>query len=497
MHTRSVLGFVWCLFICTTQAFWSPSQRLHRRIQSLTVKSEPIEERWGPFYFDQPIDHFDFESKTFKHRYWTNTDWYEPGGPVILYNAGEAPADERAIYVSNSSMATLARRLHGIVVVMEHRSYGESQPGLDYSVKNLRTLTTAQALEDMASMIKHLKFSSIDLDPNTKWIVYGGSYSGNLAAWMRLKYPELVFAAVPSSAPVQMSYNFYEYFNAVQRYAPPNCTHAIRSVVRHVDLALLSPFPGPRRRIKALFGLEDLEHDDDFAEVLTFPLGLWQAMQPDINPFGEFCELFELTEPKDHLAVYGAYIKAIIDLACDGLSVNECLDTHDPRSIMYTDLKSEARPWMWQVCTEYAYWQTAAPLWESSIVSRHLSTSWYQHQCPLMFGEHQVPPTPIWRQINEEYEGWNIRLSRTFWIDGEWDPWRTLSVQSDDAPNRSTWQDDAYFSVLPQAVHHWDFHVSETVDQSIKDTQDALYDVLNQWLEEDKEKESFRMIRQD
>lgn len=44
----------------------------------------------------------------------------------LVYNAGELPADWRAGYVTNSSMAMLAEELNGIVIVMEHRCYGES-----------------------------------------------------------------------------------------------------------------------------------------------------------------------------------------------------------------------------------------------------------------------------------------------------------------------------------------------------------------------------------
>lgn len=47
----------------------------------------------------------------------------------VVYNAGETAADERSQYVTNSSMAQLAQSLEGIVIVLEHRSYGQSQPG--------------------------------------------------------------------------------------------------------------------------------------------------------------------------------------------------------------------------------------------------------------------------------------------------------------------------------------------------------------------------------
>lgn len=102
--------------------------------------------------------------------------------------------------------------------------------------------------------------------PETKWIVYGGSYSGNLAAWMRYRYPDIVFAAVPSSAPVEMRYNFHQYFETIRRYAPTHCVSSIQQVVRYVDHIIFSPFSEPKQRMKETFGLQDLAHDDDFAE---------------------------------------------------------------------------------------------------------------------------------------------------------------------------------------------------------------------------------------
>lgn len=48
---------------------------------------------------------------------------------AIVYNAGETPADGRSYYVVNSTMAELARKLNGIIIVMEHRFYGKSMPG--------------------------------------------------------------------------------------------------------------------------------------------------------------------------------------------------------------------------------------------------------------------------------------------------------------------------------------------------------------------------------
>ncbi|KAI7903367.1 uncharacterized protein BX663DRAFT_50240 [Cokeromyces recurvatus] len=211
-------------------------------------------------------------------------------------------------------------------------------------------------------------------------------------------------------------------------------------------------------------------------------------MTPADNPFeDQFCSIFNgLSSLHDYVEAYGNFTKQLISAACDeDESVNECLDTHDPRSKLYTDLTRPSRAWFWQICTEYAYWQTgSAPIWKPRIVSRKLNTAWYQHQCPLMFGEHAVPKRPLWHKINKEYNGWHISLDRVFWIDGEWDPWRTLSVQSNNAPDRSNWKENAKYAILPKSVHHWDFFVSNTVSDFIKNIQEKVLETIKDWIEE-------------
>ncbi|KAG1472256.1 hypothetical protein G6F56_001645 [Rhizopus delemar] len=466
--------------------FLNPGEHLRRKLvaKQLLETNTPLPEKYGPFWYDQPVDHFLENSTTFKHRYWANADWYQPGGPVILYNAGEMAADPRSFYVTNSSMAQLAQRLNGIILVMEHRFYGLSLPSSNFTAESLATLNTAQALEDIAEFIKFAKIPNVEIAPETKYIVYGGSYSGNLAAWMRLKYPDIVFAAVPSSAPVQMKFNYHEYFDPINQYGPRHCIDAIKSSILYIDHILFSPFEQPKKNLKKRFGVEDLS---SYILVLSYPLGLWQNMQPFSNPFEEqFCSIFEgLTTIQDYVSAYGNFTKNLVKESCQDLPVNSCLDSHDPRNVRYTNSGDESRVWLWQVCTEYAYWQTASPIWRSTLVSRKLQTSWYQRQCPLTFGEHDVPSVPKWREINNEYQGWKMNIDRVFWIDGEWDPWRTLSVQSNDAPNRTNWEGDSHYVVLPKAVHHWDFYTSDTVSDFIKNTQDQVYNAIKGWMDDD------------
>lgn len=74
------------------------------------------------------------------------------------------------------------------------------------STKNLKYLSSEQALADLAYFIEAKK-KELKLSHN-KWIVFGGSYPGSLAAWFRLKYPHLAHGAVASSAPLFAKINF-------------------------------------------------------------------------------------------------------------------------------------------------------------------------------------------------------------------------------------------------------------------------------------------------
>ncbi|CAH2252834.1 serine protease [Pelobates cultripes] len=84
----------------------------------------------------------------------------------------------------------------------------------DMKLENLRFLSSRQALADLAHFQTVLN-QDLGLS-GRKWVVFGGSYPGSLAAWYRMKYPHLAYVAVASSAPVNAVVNFPEYLEVVQ-----------------------------------------------------------------------------------------------------------------------------------------------------------------------------------------------------------------------------------------------------------------------------------------
>ena len=98
---------------------------------------------------------------------------------------------------------TLAQEFKGLVVFAEHRYFGKSLPfGNDsFTKENVAYLTTEQALADFVVFLRTLKTEIIQCE-DCPVIAFGGSYGGMLAAWIRMKFPNVVDGAIAASAPV-------------------------------------------------------------------------------------------------------------------------------------------------------------------------------------------------------------------------------------------------------------------------------------------------------
>ncbi|KAG4943477.1 hypothetical protein JHK85_048123 [Glycine max] len=158
-------------------------------------------------YFQQRLDHFSFsELPTFPQRYLISTEhWVGPHrlGPIFFYCGNEGDIEW---FAQNTGFVwEIAPRFGAMVVFPEHRYYGESVPygSAEEAYKNATTLsylTAEQALADFSVLITYLKHNYSAKDCPV--VLFGGSYGGMLAAWMRLKYPHIAVGALASSAPI-------------------------------------------------------------------------------------------------------------------------------------------------------------------------------------------------------------------------------------------------------------------------------------------------------
>ncbi|VDK18116.1 unnamed protein product, partial [Anisakis simplex] len=108
-------------------------------------------------------------------RYFSNMKYHKPNGPVFLMLGGEAP--EIPVWVSYEKLPWViwAKKHNAALFDLEHRFYGESRPLPDLATKNLKYLSSKQAIEDAAYFIRYINKKSNYVNP--KWVVFGGSYS--------------------------------------------------------------------------------------------------------------------------------------------------------------------------------------------------------------------------------------------------------------------------------------------------------------------------------
>ncbi|KAH7712614.1 serine protease F56F10.1 [Aphelenchoides avenae] len=99
----------------------------------------------------------------------------------------------------NNTYTLMAQEHKALIIQLEHRFFGTSNKGLpDLSTANMKFLTPQQAIEDLAFFINGFNKQKGFKTP--KWVAFGGSYPGSLAAWLRLVHPEVTVGNVASSA---------------------------------------------------------------------------------------------------------------------------------------------------------------------------------------------------------------------------------------------------------------------------------------------------------
>jgi pimeloyl-ACP methyl ester carboxylesterase len=158
------------------------------------------------YYMTMPIDHFasgGAGGATFQMRYFVDAQFWDPQtGPILFYAGNEGRLEN---FYDNTGFMTknLSRELKGLIVFGEHRYFGESMPfpaATAFNTSNNTYLTVDQVMADYNLLIKSIKFQYGAMDKPV--IVFGGSYGGMLAAWLRMKYPQTFQGALASSAPI-------------------------------------------------------------------------------------------------------------------------------------------------------------------------------------------------------------------------------------------------------------------------------------------------------
>ncbi|KAA1473364.1 peptidase S28 [Dentipellis sp. KUC8613] len=426
------------------------------RVHSRTGATQPPLDT--VYTFDQLIDHGNPQLGTFKQRYWADWEFYEPGGPIVLFTPGEENGEGFEGYLTNDTMSgIIAQQHHGASVVIEHRFFGLSNPYPDLSVKSLKYHTIQQAIDDLDYFANNVKlpFSANVTPAETPWVLVGGSYSGALTAWTKVNKPDTFWAGWASSAVVESITDFWQYFDVIRQFMPQNCSADVQAVVSHFDSVVASGNTSAFNALKAEFGMADVVHPDDVTGALRNNLWDWQNLTPASNAdalFWKFCDALEVKNGKIApasgwgveyaLSAWGAYFKnTYLELLCGDQDAETCLGTYNASQSSWTDttIDNASRSWEWIVCNEVGFFQDSAPAGTPSLVSNLVLPSGDERQCEMMFPEaFSSPPVPNVDKTNTAYGGWNAHADRLFYANAIRDPWRDATVSADNHTVQST-----------------------------------------------------------
>jgi len=162
----------------------------------------------------QPLNHSAPAGGSFKQRFWVNSTFSggRAGAPVLLIVGGEMSVTEW-ISIVGGQVFPLAEAHNATIVALEHRGFGLSVlQGGDAS--DLFALRADQAAEDVAGLRRHAVVSGLSA-PDAKWLAFGCSYSGMVAAFSgQLRQSDgshVLDGVVASSAPLVAQTEFVDY----------------------------------------------------------------------------------------------------------------------------------------------------------------------------------------------------------------------------------------------------------------------------------------------
>lgn len=410
-------------------------------------------------FFNQKLDHKVNNSVTFKQRFFVDSQ-YASGAtaPVMYIICGEWNCAGTGSY---SYVESLAKKLKAHLVALEHRFYGESLPTKTLTPAALKHLHLQAAIDDLANFQRYMMN---ERGLKGKWVAFGGSYAGTLAAFYREKHPELVVGALASSAPVLMKNSFNEYDAHVAKIInKTSCGDTVREAVKAIEEKMRTPEGA--LEVKKLFKATDVKNDKDFLYVVADMLAA--AVQYGRDKV--FCNA--LAANSDLVQGY----------ATGGLSVLQAMGSTPFEISLAVAERIQVTPddnmrqWMWQSCREFGWFQVANT-GKSTSRSSQIDLQYHNEVCMRLYGK----PMGKDGALNKKwyYPLFAADASKIIFTNGSNDPWLTLSVTENSAERNP----DFDLFMMEGAAHCNDLRVGGLA--SVSSAQRDMDQIIAKWVAE-------------
>ncbi|XP_075731120.1 lysosomal Pro-X carboxypeptidase isoform X1 [Rhipicephalus microplus] len=459
-------------------AVWAGSVLIATIFIGTAAKVGPYKER----VFRTKVDHFGFHNnETFDMRYAiADQFWDSKSGPIFLYTGNEFFMES---FIENTGLIwEWAPEMKALIIFTEHRFYGKSMPFGGESLKGLPYLgylTAEQALADYADFLIHIK-GTLPGAANSPVVAFGGSYGGMLAAWMRMKYPHLVTAALSSSAPLLMfpGLSPCSAFDRAITYAydqaGPLCTKAVRKSWTIIESKFTSEKSVTTLRNKLKLcqelrstdyvRLRDWLHDVYMVLAMLNYADASSLLTPlPAHPVREACKFFQRGFASDDAIVDA--VAQMVNLYFNGTGTRSCNDLD-----IFDQYQTS---WRFQECTELTM-----PTCSDGVTDMFYPRTWnsteFAQKCEGRFGLR-----PDFYHGVMSFGGRNIgSASNIVFSHGDLDPWSSVGI-------RASPSDDLPVIMIPGGAHHSDLRFSTDSDPaSLKASRDLEKAHVRRWLDE-------------
>uniref|UniRef100_A0A182MDR6 Serine protease K12H4.7 n=1 Tax=Anopheles culicifacies TaxID=139723 RepID=A0A182MDR6_9DIPT len=407
-----------------------------------TTSQKAVPDKW----FEQQLDHNDpTNPATWKQRYYVNDEFFNasnPDAPVFLMIGGEGEATAR--WMHEGAWIHYAKEHGALCFQLEHRYYGKSHPTDDLSTSNLAYLTSEQALADLAYFIVAMNEKYALRPQKNRWIAFGGSYPGSLAAWLREKYPSLVHGSISSSGPLLAKIDFAEYYDTVTRSLArysADCVDAIRSGFQQVE-TLLKHMIG-QRTLNDKFKLCDpieksIENPLDIASLFENIASNFAGVvqyNKDNSPHStvtidDVCDVMvnqSIGAPVSRLAEVNRILLKVSNLTCLDYVYDKAIE--EMRNTSWaSSVASGARQWTYQTCNEFGFYQTSNNV--SLVFGDRFPVEFFVRQCVDVYGARfgsESLARGVYR-TNTIYGGLDPATTNVLYVHGNIDPWHRLGL---------------------------------------------------------------------
>ena len=396
--------------------FLMKKQKLGLAIYFALVTSSAEEAGVEEKYFTQRLNHQGNASATFKQQYF-QIDKYAKSkqSPVFVVLGGEWDSKVHESFVSN-----IAEVLDAHIIYLEHRYYGQSIPFKRLTTENLKHLSFENALADIESFQTYMMKQQ---GLNGKWVFFGVSYAGTLAAYYLQTRSHLVAGAVASSAPLKARLALDGMEENALKFIPSKCVNSIKAIndsigrLNEDELHLL----------KAKFKSPYFKLDQD----IHFLAGETAISMVQFGPswVDFFCKTINsyqsIERPIDGMiAVTNKLLEYNVDIFANGIGAFEIVEIAEFTKEAGT--LPRIRQWFYQACSTFGYFPP-----DGKIILKY-KVEMYVNKCRELFGIEDVQSRidqfndKYFVQLEEQIPD-NLVISN-----GMIDHWKLVSIEIED-----------------------------------------------------------------